>query len=324
MLQDLEDVPVPTVAAVNGGALGGGLELALTCDMIIAADTAFFGQVEVAVGLSAACSAARNGSRSARASRAPRRLRCSAAATRREAFERWGIINLVVPESELASASMTWARQLAAGPTQVIKGIKMQANLAARGGIAAADARQVEINDMIWKAKTGNAALMPSLRPGPQPPYSREIDHVSAPLQGLRVIDFTRVLAGPHCTKTLRDLGADVTKIEPPSGDLGRVGLPHVNGIGLYYVQQNAGKRNLSLDLNFAEAREIVGRLCRDADVIVENFRPGTLARFGFGYEDVKAFNPRIIYVSLERIRAERRRGGTVRPSRRPCRPRPD
>ena len=71
----------------------------------------------------------------------------------------------------------------------------------------------------------------------------------AAPLQGLRVVDFTRVLAGPHCTKALRDLGADVTKIEPPSGDLGRVGLPYVNGIGLYYVQQNAGKRNLSIDL---------------------------------------------------------------------------
>ena len=77
----------------------------------------------------------------------------------------------------------------------------------------------------------------------------------AAPLQGLRVVDFSRVLAGPHCTKALRDLGADVTKIEPPAGDLGRVGLPYVNGIGLYYVQQNAGKRNLSLDLNYAEAR---------------------------------------------------------------------
>ena len=121
----------------------------------------------------------------------------------------------------------------------------------------------------------------------------------AAPLEGLRVVDFTRVLAGPHCTKALRDLGAHVTKIEPPAGDLGRFGLPYVNGIGLYYVQQNAGKRNLSLDLNFAEAREIVRQLCNSADVIVENFRPGTLARFGFGYDDVKASNPGIIYVSL-------------------------
>ena len=121
----------------------------------------------------------------------------------------------------------------------------------------------------------------------------------AAPLQGVRVVDFTRVLAGPHCTKALRDLGADVTKIEPPAGDLGRFGLPNVNGVGLYYVQQNAGKRNLSLDLNFPEARQVVAQLCREADVIVENFRPGTLARFGFGYEDVKAFNPKIVYVSL-------------------------
>jgi CoA:oxalate CoA-transferase len=121
----------------------------------------------------------------------------------------------------------------------------------------------------------------------------------AAPLDGLGVVDFTRILAGPYCTKALRDLGADVTKIEPPAGDLGRFGLPRVNGIGLYYVQQNAGKRNLSIDLNYAEAREIVAQLCRDADVIVENFRPGTLGRFGLGYEDVRAINPRVIYVSL-------------------------
>lgn len=122
---------------------------------------------------------------------------------------------------------------------------------------------------------------------------------MSAPLDGLRVIDFTRVLAGPHCTKALRDLGADVTKIEPPSGDLGRIGLPHVGDMGLYYVQQNAGKRNLSLDLNWAEAREIVADMCKEADVIVENFRPGTLKRFGLAYDDVRAVNPRIVYVSL-------------------------
>jgi crotonobetainyl-CoA:carnitine CoA-transferase CaiB-like acyl-CoA transferase len=122
---------------------------------------------------------------------------------------------------------------------------------------------------------------------------------MSAPLSGLRVIDFTRVLAGPHCTKALRDLGADIIKIEPPGGDIGRVGLPHIGDMGLYYVQQNAGKRNLSIDLNWPEAREIVTDLCRTADVIVENFRPGTLDRFGLGYRDVQAFNQRVVYVSL-------------------------
>jgi crotonobetainyl-CoA:carnitine CoA-transferase CaiB-like acyl-CoA transferase len=122
---------------------------------------------------------------------------------------------------------------------------------------------------------------------------------MSAPLSGLRVIDFTRVLAGPHCTKALRDLGADVVKIEPPAGDLGRVSLPHIGDMGLYYVQQNAGKRNLSIDLNWSEAREIVTKLCRTADIIVENFRPGTLERFGLGYEDVQAYNRGVVYVSL-------------------------
>lgn len=106
-------------------------------------------------------------------------------------------------------------------------------------------------------------------------------------------------MAGPHCAKALRDLGADVTKIEPPSGDLARVALPHVDGLGLYFVQQNAGKKNLSIDLNYADAREIVKDMCREADVIVENFRPGTLARFGLGYADVSAYNPGIICVSM-------------------------
>ncbi|MEC5406544.1 CaiB/BaiF CoA-transferase family protein [Paraburkholderia sp. MPAMCS5] len=121
----------------------------------------------------------------------------------------------------------------------------------------------------------------------------------SAPLAGLKVIDFTRVLAGPGCTKALRDLGADVIKIEPPSGDLGRAGVPHVGAMSLYYAQLNAGKRNVSLDLNWPEAREIVAELCSDADIIVENFRPGTLARFGFAYEDVIKFNPSVVYVSI-------------------------
>jgi len=122
---------------------------------------------------------------------------------------------------------------------------------------------------------------------------------MSAPLEGLRVIDFTRVLSGPSCTKALRDLGADVTKIEPPAGDVGRAGVPHVGPMSMYYTQQNAGKRNISLDLNWPEAREIVADLCRNADVIVENFRPGTLQRFGFGYDDVIKFNPTLVYVSI-------------------------
>ncbi|UGY19206.1 MULTISPECIES: enoyl-CoA hydratase/isomerase family protein [Bradyrhizobium] len=150
--RSLEDVPVPTVAAVNGGALGGGLELALTCDMIVAADTAFFGQVEVAVGLLPLLGGTQRIAQRAGIARA-KEISMLGRRHTPQTFERWNIINLVVPEAELAASSMILARQLAAGPTKVINGIKMQANLEARGGIAAADARQVEINDMIWQAR---------------------------------------------------------------------------------------------------------------------------------------------------------------------------
>src|SRR5947199_9821808 len=96
-------------------------------------------------------------------------------------------------------------------------------------------------------------------------------------LEGVRVVDFTRVLAGPHCVKILRDLGASVTKVEPPAGDLSRIAVPASAGLSHYYAQQNAGKRNVSIDLNFPRGRDVVMSLCEEADVIVENFRPGTL-----------------------------------------------
>ena len=84
------------------------------------------------------------------------------------------------------------------------------------------------------------------------------------------------VLAGPHCTKPLRDLGADVIKIEPPTPDTGRSGQPHVGPMSLYFAQQNAGKQALSIDLNFPEAQEIVKKLVEGAD-IGRKLRPGTL-----------------------------------------------
>jgi crotonobetainyl-CoA:carnitine CoA-transferase CaiB-like acyl-CoA transferase len=115
----------------------------------------------------------------------------------------------------------------------------------------------------------------------------------------VRVVDFSRVLAGPHCSKTLHDLGADIVKIEPPRPDISRAAYPQTEGMSHYYIQQNSGKRNLSLDLNFAEARQIVLDLCKKADVIVENFRAGTLAHFGLDYESVRKINPGIVYASI-------------------------
>ena len=122
---------------------------------------------------------------------------------------------------------------------------------------------------------------------------------MSLPLEGVRVVDFTRVLAGPHCTKHLLDLGAEVIKIEPPTGDMTRTSYPRQGEISGYFAQQNAGKRDFSIDLNFPEARKIVAQLCDTADVIVENFRPGALAAFGLDYKSVAARNPRVVYVSI-------------------------
>ena len=118
-------------------------------------------------------------------------------------------------------------------------------------------------------------------------------------LEGLTVLDLSRVVAGPACTRTLADLGADVVKIEPPAGDLMRRGVPKVNGVALGYAQQNVGKRQLSVDLTKAPGQELVRRLAAKADILVENYRPGVAERLGLGYEQVAADNPGIVYCSI-------------------------
>ncbi|MGA0572673.1 CaiB/BaiF CoA transferase family protein [Variovorax sp. VNK109] len=121
-------------------------------------------------------------------------------------------------------------------------------------------------------------------------------------LQGVKVVDLTRVLAGPLCTQILADQGADVIKIEPPAGDETRRLGPPFDGSGsaAYFSALNRGKRALSLDLSKAEAQEVLHRLLADADVLVENFVPGTMERWGLGYEQVLAARyPRLVYCSI-------------------------
>lgn len=123
---------------------------------------------------------------------------------------------------------------------------------------------------------------------------------MGGPLAGVSIVDFSRVLAGPLCARTLKDLGADVIKIEPPNPDVSRLASPiQPNGVSGYYAQQNAGKRNISINLNLPEAREIAAQLCDVADIVVQNFRPGTLDAFGLGYESLAERNPRLIYISI-------------------------
>jgi crotonobetainyl-CoA:carnitine CoA-transferase CaiB-like acyl-CoA transferase len=102
---------------------------------------------------------------------------------------------------------------------------------------------------------------------------------VEHPLASLRVLDLSRVLAGPFAGRMLADLGADVVKVEPPEGDITRGWGAIRHGIGGYYTQQNAGKRTLCVDLEAPGAAELLLRLAQRADVLIENFRPGVLAR---------------------------------------------
>jgi crotonobetainyl-CoA:carnitine CoA-transferase CaiB-like acyl-CoA transferase len=123
----------------------------------------------------------------------------------------------------------------------------------------------------------------------------------SDPLDGIRVVDLTRILAGPYCTQALADAGADVVKIEEPTkGDDTRGwGPPFVNGESVYFLSVNRGKRGMTLNLKDPAGRDLLWRLLETADVLVENFRPGTLDRLGFSYDEVHRRAPRVVYASV-------------------------
>ena len=119
------------------------------------------------------------------------------------------------------------------------------------------------------------------------------------PLAGVRVLDFTRVLSGPHCGRMLSDLGAEVIKIEPPEGDLTRFAFPRVGSMSTYFAQQNIGKLNMSMNLKKPEAIELVKRLVAQSDVLIENYRGGVMDSLGLGYDTLSEINPRLIYASI-------------------------
>ena len=123
---------------------------------------------------------------------------------------------------------------------------------------------------------------------------------MTGPLDGIRVLDFTRVVAGPMATRILADQGAEVIKVEPPEGDMSRSFPPLApDGITPYFAQQNAGKRFCSVDLNASGAPELMGDLLAECDVLVENFRPGVMARFGLGADEICARFPKLAYCSI-------------------------
>lgn len=120
-------------------------------------------------------------------------------------------------------------------------------------------------------------------------------------LSGIRIIDLTRVLAGPFCTMMLGDLGADVIKIENPDGgdDTRRWGPPYTHGEAAYFLSANRNKRSLTLNLKAPEAQAILRELIRQGDVLVENFRTGTLARWGLTYDTLQELRPGLIYATI-------------------------
>jgi crotonobetainyl-CoA:carnitine CoA-transferase CaiB-like acyl-CoA transferase len=122
---------------------------------------------------------------------------------------------------------------------------------------------------------------------------------MSGALARIRVLDFTTTIAGPHCTRLLADLGAEVIKIEAPEGDMMRTRPPLRNGASTSFGQLNAGKKSIILDLKTLPAVEAVRRLVTTADVVVENFRPGVMRRFGLDYEALAPIKPELIYCAI-------------------------
>lgn len=122
-----------------------------------------------------------------------------------------------------------------------------------------------------------------------------------SPLSGIRVLDLTRVLAGPFCTMTLGDMGAEVIKVEEPvSGDdTRRFGPPFVNGVSTYFLSLNRNKKSIAVDLKHPQGASLVRKIASKCDVVAENFRPGVAARLGFGHQALRADNPRLIYCSI-------------------------
>ncbi|MBV9152090.1 MAG: CoA transferase [Alphaproteobacteria bacterium] len=123
---------------------------------------------------------------------------------------------------------------------------------------------------------------------------------MNSPLEGVRVVDFTTTIAGPHCTRLLADCGAEVIKLEAPDGgDMMRSRPPLRDGASSSFGQLNTGKKSVILDLKRPEAVEIVKRLVKTADVVVENFRPGVMQRFGLDYPALKAVKPDLIFCAI-------------------------
>jgi len=124
-------------------------------------------------------------------------------------------------------------------------------------------------------------------------------EKMARPLEGLRILDFSTTIAGPHCSRLLADMGADVIKVESPEGDLMRSRPVQRSGASTMFGQLNAGKRSIVLDLKRPEATAAVKKLVTEVDILVENYRPGVMKRLGLDYPELAKVNPRLIYCAI-------------------------
>lgn len=124
---------------------------------------------------------------------------------------------------------------------------------------------------------------------------------MTLPLEGIKILDLSRILTGPYCTMMLADMGAEVIKVEVPGtgDDTRQWGPPFVNGESAYFLSINRNKKSITLNLKSLHGKEILHRLVKQSDVLVENFRPGTMEKLGIGYDKLKEINPRLIYCSI-------------------------
>lgn len=131
--------------------------------------------------------------------------------------------------------------------------------------------------------------------------YQNARSDLTGPMDGVRVLEVTTTWAGPMCAAVLGDLGADVVKVEIPTGDVGRAIAPMIPGteVGFAHATVNKNKRSLCIDIRSDEGRDVILKLAGETDILVENFKVGTMARYGLGYEDVQAVKPDIVYVSV-------------------------
>ena len=122
---------------------------------------------------------------------------------------------------------------------------------------------------------------------------------IAGPLDGIRVLDFSMFLAGPYCSRLMADMGAEIIKVEPPGGDFLRHAPPVRGGHSAYFGHMNCGKKSLELDLKGEGGQELIRRLVKNVDVVLENFRPGVMARLGLDYDSLAALKPDLIFCSV-------------------------